>query len=692
EGEEFPALAATLAAMGVPADRRFYSRLLRRIEAGPNRATVQQWRRHLEQGVSAAEREWTGVQTLLDRLDPNARLTKDEILDVFSEGEIRLGEKVIGQVTPEVKAAQQEVEAVQRHLDEVRARAVDVLRRAGYSDDRIASWLSRPPDRPTAPIPAEVQERYLESARAFQRLVNENDNFGFGSATRAVEAILVHPDPVRAFNLPEEIRPEIERHKAIWREWYEAGQRPAPPEAAAVLDELRAAIARWEQAQYDLGAARFAASTPAYGRYTEPGGENYREILITLDRPDPYADPFRTAHWQGVPNVVAHTRVKDRVTPDGQRALHVEEIQSDWAQGGREHGYRSERDRLEARYAEINKELNALYDELPEQTERRLRILEAIERGTAAPNAEQVAARTDDRIREINQRIGALMQEEEGLRRQINRLERAVPDMPFRRTEDWASLVAKRMIDEAARGQYDAITWSPGRVQADRYNLRHYVGRLVYDRRLGVLYGYDEFGNVVITESGVSPEQLADYIGKELAEQLLRNEAPIIDVIPVEEWVDRYGYDPHGSSLRDRANDRWMVVEIHPDGRNMSYLNYFPTKEEARRWADEYTRALEPGRRYVLEGEGLEIGGEGMIEFYDKILPSTLRKYAKQLGVDLKIEPIRVDIGGTYEVRPGFRITDELRRKVLEEGQPLLGVAGLAAGAAQSPEEHESVE
>src|SRR5690606_38202088 len=282
EGEEFPALAATLATVGVPADRRFYSRLLRRIEAGPNRATVQQWRRHLEQGVSAAEREWTGVQALLDRLDPNARLTKDEILDVFRRGEIRLGERVIGGITPEVRAAQQEAEAAQRHLDEVRARVADVMRRAGYSDDRIASWLSRPPDWPNAPIPAEVRERYLESARAFQRLIKENDNFGFGSALQAAEAILAHPDPIRAFNLPEEIRPAVERHKAIWREWYDAGWRPAPPEVAAAIDELRAAIARSEQAQYDLGAARFAASTPAYGRYTEPGGENYREILITL--------------------------------------------------------------------------------------------------------------------------------------------------------------------------------------------------------------------------------------------------------------------------------------------------------------------------------------------------------------------------------------------------------------------------
>src|SRR5690606_11078225 len=131
----------------------------------------------------------------------------------------------------------------------------------------------------------------------------------------------------------------VERHKAIWREWYEAGQRPAPTDVAAALDELRAAIARSEQAKYDLGAARFAAGTPAYGRYTEPGGENYREILITLDRPDPYADPFLTARWRRVPNVVAHTRVKDRVTPDGQRVLHVEEIQSDWAQEGREHGF-----------------------------------------------------------------------------------------------------------------------------------------------------------------------------------------------------------------------------------------------------------------------------------------------------------------------------------------------------------------
>src|SRR5690606_6890078 len=145
--------------------------------------------------------------------------------------------------------------------------------------------------------------------------------------------------------------------------------------------------------------------------------------------------------------------------------------------------------------------------------------------------------------------------------------------------------------------------------------------------------------------------RLADYIGKERAERLLSNEAPIVDVIPIEEWIDRY--DPYASSLRDRANDRWVVVDVGPDGRSMSYLNSFPTKEEARQWAAEYNRVLGPGRMYVLEGEGLEIGGQGMIEFYDKILPNTLRKYAKQLGVDLKIEPIRVDIGCTYEQRMG---------------------------------------
>jgi hypothetical protein len=102
-----------------------------------------------------------------------------------------------------------------------------------------------------------------------------------------------------------------------------------------------------------------------FSDYTLPGGENYREILLTLPAkqlteaearvvlgaaPDAklssadiaYAsrknvDEYRTTHFDQ-PNILAHLRVNDR-TVDGKKTLFVEEIQSDWHQAGRKKGY-----------------------------------------------------------------------------------------------------------------------------------------------------------------------------------------------------------------------------------------------------------------------------------------------------------------------------------------------------------------
>jgi len=99
-----------------------------------------------------------------------------------------------------------------------------------------------------------------------------------------------------------------------------------------------------------------------YAEHTEPGGSNYRELLLRL--PAPEGEPgdvtlageenggtpanlvypegtFVTGHW-AEPNVVAHLRVKDDVSANGERILRVEEIQSDWHQGGKTRGYSPE--------------------------------------------------------------------------------------------------------------------------------------------------------------------------------------------------------------------------------------------------------------------------------------------------------------------------------------------------------------
>ena len=71
-------------------------------------------------------------------------------------------------------------------------------------------------------------------------------------------------------------------------------------------------------------------------QYTLPGGRNYREIL--LQHPQ---GGFKGVqhHFGGTPNILASVRAKDRIGPNGEKILHIEELQSDWHQQGREKGY-----------------------------------------------------------------------------------------------------------------------------------------------------------------------------------------------------------------------------------------------------------------------------------------------------------------------------------------------------------------
>ena len=121
-----------------------------------------------------------------------------------------------------------------------------------------------------------------------------------------------------------------------------------------------------------------------------PGGKNYREILLRMpdpekelkaaevalrrakqdayfyrDKPDVirqlasaeqrYANAqsavenaYRGSHWEE-PNVLAHIRASDRTGPNGEKVLHIEEIQSDWHQTGRKYGYQDEEKYKKAR-------------------------------------------------------------------------------------------------------------------------------------------------------------------------------------------------------------------------------------------------------------------------------------------------------------------------------------------------------
>ena len=330
----------------------------------------------------------------------------------------------------------------------------------------------------------------------------------------------------------------------------------------------------WESVFGGTVADAWSGGATKFSQYTLPGGGNYREVLLTLpskrlygkeaiDRLDqlaamekrspredqelsdlkhyningvyPEVGGYRSPHWEE-PNILAHVRLNDRTGPNGEKVLFIEEIQSDWHQAGRKDGYDSpaaERKKLERLQA-----LSVKFD-----------------RGEA----------TKEEQSELEQLT----------RDRSNRdLKRGVPNAPFKKS--WALLAFKRVLRMAAEQGYDSVAWTPGEVQAERYDLSKQVESIGYQPR-GDLFNvtvWDKNGRIVYGNQSATAHELENAVGKELAQK--------------------------------------MVDGV---GRKEGSITY-------------------------LEDLDLKVGGEGMRGFYDRILTAEVNKYVKKWGVKVAQETV----------------------------------------------------
>ena len=271
---------------------------------------------------------------------------------------------------------------------------------------------------------------------------------------------------------------------------------------------------------------------PLYGEYTTPGGKNYREVVMALPKyqgetktqfrvtgalPDSFnsreeaesyiqqmqqmgeknpgvakklaqfpmdiveeskavSEPYKSSHWLGIPNPLGHLRMSDRTGSEGEKILHLEELQSDWGQAGRKRGFNLSREEKQ----EL-KDLKYVNNPTPEQ-EARIAELSPLTEYDTVPRAPYIT-----------------------------------------NTQSWTDLGLKRALREAAEGGYDKMIWTPGAEQAARYDLSKHIDELHWNA--GNLVAYDPNGRKVIQRTGMSKEELPDLIGKEAAERLLAQEA-----------------------------------------------------------------------------------------------------------------------------------------------------------------------
>ena len=304
---------------------------------------------------------------------------------------------------------------------------------------------------------------------------------------------------------------------------------------------------------------------PHHEDYTLPGGTNYREILLHGIGGFPGVE----AHFGGAPNVLASIRAKDRVGPNGEKILHLEEIQSDWHQQGRDKGYHPKGVDMDKTLAAAKNKHSTLRRQLQDAKANATAVGQ---RKAAAANPEEQAMH--DRMlqgynRSIMDLMPQVMRADEELRKTEQLASKGVPDAPFKK--DWHELALKKMIHHAAEKGYDQIAITPGVEQAKRYGLAKKLHSIEYSK------GDDGRYHVIAI-----PHQGADLMGG-------RYELP-----EIEQYV--------GKDLTKQIAEDPGALNPHNDAYK------------------------------VLSGQDLNIGGEGMKGFYDKMVPAFLNKFGKKYG------------------------------------------------------------
>jgi hypothetical protein len=267
--------------------------------------------------------------------------------------------------------------------------------------------------------------------------------------------------------------------------------------------------------------------SPYHEKYTIPGGENYREIL--LKAPAAKGEGFlgTPAHFGGEPNILASIRVSDRTGPNGEKILHVEEIQSDWHQAGRDKGYKEE---YKSRFGDINGQQMKVSDLIAQQGDAGIKWIEGKNSVNRDLDLPELAG--DDLINVVTEngapvyikeaRVSDLDAQERQL---FNRSQQEkLPDAPFKK--DWQELALRRVMQEAAEGGYDTVALTKGAEQADRYDLSKYVDTVIWEKNPQgkITFTPEKDGMTLTAPKTVSQGELENQLGKEVAEKILRDQ------------------------------------------------------------------------------------------------------------------------------------------------------------------------
>ena len=192
-----------------------------------------------------------------------------------------------------------------------------------------------------------------------------------------------------------------------------------------------------------------------------------------------------------------------------------------------------------------------------------------------------------------------------------------IPEAPFEK--NWAELAMKRMLRYAAEHGFDKVAWTKGDQQSMRYGLANKISKIhVYKHPSGY--------KVISLDYRNRTEGIDDYYQMSVDEN---------GKITQGDFVGRDLSEVVGKDLAVKL----MAVED----------------------------------RQTFSGDGLVVSNEGMRAFYDQMLPSFMRKYAKKWGATVQdvTLPNVEEAGRTMH---SVDVTDSMRESVMQ-GQTMFRMA-----------------
>ena len=402
-----------------------------------------------------------------------------------------------------------------------------------------------------------------------------------------------------------------------------------------------------------------------FSKYTIPGGENYREILLTLPQKTEPFDPSkvqiyrnRTSQTQGTYTIKYGDNVVgpffDKIMAENNYAgLSDQDImgvaKQMYEQGNKylkiepmSKGFRSSHyeqpnilthlranDRvIDGKKALFIEEIQSDWHQAGRKKGYGPKMEKSVEAYYETKDGQRIPIGFGKTKEEAEAAIDVGWKNQVDIKyatteRQIGQ---GVPDAPFKKS--WHELALKRAIQEAVDKGYDKLAFTTGKTQAERYNLSKQVStlRAPYDNGEYVVSYIPKGANDYEYMGRFLEKDLPGAVGKELAEKIVAN-------------------------------------------KNIQSMTY--------------------------KGDDLAVGGEGQKGFYDEILPKALQNFTKKYGTKVTKTTMpgdyTRDANGIPSMRPeqvevwSMDITPQMREQIASKGQPLFAGSPAFPIANQDP-------